>query len=60
MSTETIRLVRDGKKVGGGGVWRWEKREIIYTYQYTLSPPEWRWGEDGGLYIYIAKLSAPE
>ena len=29
MSTETIRLIRDGEKVGKG-VWRWEKREIIY------------------------------
>ena len=31
MSTETIRLIRDGEKgVGGKGVWRWGKREIIY------------------------------
>ena len=29
MSTETIRLIRDGKK-GGRGVWRWGKRVIIY------------------------------
>ena len=29
MSTETMRLIRDGEKVGGG-VWRWGKREIIY------------------------------
>ena len=29
MSTETIRLIRDGEK-GGKGVWRWGKREIIY------------------------------
>ena len=28
-STETIRLIRDGEKVGKG-TWRWEKREIIY------------------------------
>ena len=28
MSTETIRLIRDGEK--GGGVWRWGEREIIY------------------------------
>ena len=26
MSTETLRLVRDGEK----GVWRWGEREIIY------------------------------
>ena len=26
MSTETIRLIRDGEK----GVWRWGKREFIY------------------------------
>ena len=29
MSTETIRLIRDGEK-RGKGVWRWEKRKIIY------------------------------
>ena len=31
-SIETMRLIRDGEKVGGGGggVWRLEKREIIY------------------------------
>ena len=35
MSTETIRLIRDGEKgggwVGGGvkGVWRWGKRAIF-------------------------------
>ena len=32
MSTETIRLIRDGEKGGGGGggVQRWGEREIIY------------------------------
>ena len=29
MSTENIRLIRDGEK-GGKGVWKWGKREIIY------------------------------
>ena len=29
MSTETIRLIRDGEK-GGGVVWRLGEREIIY------------------------------
>ena len=29
-STETIRLIRDGEKGGGEGVWRWGKKEIIY------------------------------
>ena len=30
-STETVRLIRDGEKVGEGGiVWRWGKREIIH------------------------------
>ena len=29
MSTEPIRLIRDGEK-RGEGVWRWGKREIIY------------------------------
>ena len=27
MSTETVRLIRDGEK--GEGVWRWGEREII-------------------------------
>ena len=30
MSTETIRLIRDGEKVGEGGVEVGEEREIIY------------------------------
>ena len=31
MSTETMRLIRDGEKGGGArGVWRWGEREIIY------------------------------
>ena len=33
-STETMRLIRDGEKVGwgwGGGVCRWGEREIIYA-----------------------------
>ena len=29
MATKTIRLIRDGEK-GGGGVWRWGERGIIY------------------------------
>ena len=29
MSTETIRLIRDGEK-GGEGVWRWGERDIIH------------------------------
>ena len=29
MSTETVRLIRDGEKVWTG-VWRWEKREGDY------------------------------
>ena len=32
-STETVRLIRDGEKGGGGrgqGVWRWGERDIIY------------------------------
>ena len=36
MSTETMRLIRDGEKAGGGGggegVWRWGEREIIYLW----------------------------
>ena len=30
------RLIRDGEN-GGKGVWRWEEREIIYTYRYTVT-----------------------
>ena len=30
MSTETVRLIRDGEKGGGEWVWRWGKREVIY------------------------------
>ena len=44
MSTETIRLIRDGEN-GGKGVWRWGKREI-YTYRYTVTTrmtPALRW-----------------
>ena len=33
MSTETIRLIRDGEK---GGVWRW-RRGRLYTYRYTVT-----------------------
>ena len=25
-----MRLIRDGEKMGGKGVWRWGEREIIY------------------------------
>ena len=32
-AAENIRLIRDGEK-GGKGVWRWEKREIIYLSLY--------------------------
>ena len=35
-ATETIRLIRDGEN-GGKGVWRWGKRESIYTYRYTVT-----------------------
>jgi len=36
MSTETTRLTGDREK-GQNGVWRWGKREIIYTYRYTVT-----------------------
>ena len=32
MSTENIRLIRDGEK----GVWKWGKREIIYNTYVSL------------------------
>ena len=45
MSTETVRLIRDGEK-GGGGMEGGGKREIIYTYRYTVTTrmiPPLRW-----------------
>ena len=39
MSTETIRLIRDGEK-GGKDAWRWGKREIIYLSLLPLLSPE--------------------
>ena len=39
MSTEDIRLIKDGEK-RGKWVWRWEKREGDYIPVATLSPPE--------------------
>ena len=46
MSTETVRLIWDGEKVGGGGgVWRWG-RGRLYTYRYTVTIrmiPALRW-----------------
>ena len=31
-STETIRLIKDGEKGVGKGLWRWGEREIIYLW----------------------------
>ena len=52
-STETIRLIRDGEKVGEGGVWRWGRwgggrwgGGRLYTYRYTVTTrmtPALRW-----------------
>ena len=45
MSTETIRLIRDGDK-GGKGVWREGGEGRIYTYRYTVTTtmtPALRW-----------------
>ena len=39
-SIETVRLIRDGGKGGGEGVWRWGERELIIIAIATLSPPE--------------------
>ena len=41
-STETMRLIRDREKAGGGGkgARRWGKREGDYIPIATLSPPE--------------------
>ena len=38
MSTETIRLIRNGEKGGGMGGMEVEEREIyLYTYRYTVT-----------------------
>ena len=45
MFTETIRLLRDGEKGGGEGVWSWG-RGRLYTYRYTVTTrmtPALRW-----------------
>ena len=45
-STETVRLIMDGLGVGAEKVGRWGKREIIYTYRYTVTSrmtPALRW-----------------
>ena len=45
MFTETTRLIRD-REMRGKGVWRWEEREILYTYRYTITTrmiPALRW-----------------
>ena len=39
LPTETVRLIRDGEKGRGEGLWRWVKRETIIPIA-TLSPPE--------------------
>ena len=46
MSTETVRLIRDGEKVGEGGVQVGGKGERLYTYRYTVTTrmtPALRW-----------------
>ena len=40
MSTETIRLIRDGEKGGGGGRGMAVGGEVDYILIATLSPPE--------------------
>ena len=45
MSTETIRLIRDGEKGEGRG-YGGGKRERLYTYRYTVTTrmiPALRW-----------------
>ena len=39
-STETVRLIMDGEKGGGGGVWRGGGEEGGYIPIVTLSQPE--------------------
>ena len=40
MSTETIRLIRDGEKEGRGYGGGGRRKEIMYIRVATLSPPE--------------------
>ena len=54
MSTETVRLIRDGEK-GGGGMEGGGKREIIYTYRYTVTTritPAVRWAVMGAILMF--------
>ena len=36
MSTEIMRLIRDGEK-RKKGVWRWGEEGKLYTYRYTVT-----------------------
>ena len=54
MSTETMRLFRDGEKVVKG-VWRWGERAIIYTYRYTVTTrmiPALRWAATRAILMF--------
>ena len=45
-STETIMLIRDGEKRGGGGMEVGEEEDYNYTYHYTVTTrmiPALRW-----------------
>ena len=59
MSTETIRLVRTGRRGGEGeeGVWRWGKRGQLYAYRYTVTArmtPALRWAMRAILMFYCS------
>jgi len=53
MSTETIRLIRDGEK-GEKEVWRWGKRRL-YPYHYTVATrmtPALRWAVMRAIFMF--------
>jgi len=54
MSTETIRLIRDGEK-RGKGVRRWGKREITYLllHRHHQNDPDLRWAAMKAILIFI-------
>ena len=51
MSSETIRLIRDGDK----GIWRWRKRVIIYLslHCYHQSDSCIKMGSDESLFFFL-------
>ena len=54
-STETVRLIRDGEMVGGGGM-EVGGRGRLYTYRYTVNTrmtPALRWAAMRAILMFI-------